>query len=285
MVDVLTCLKRAGFTRVIVLDGAECGENRESSVILAMYPYEAAKEAAGDGVQLHPYYPVSQAAYEAASAAAKAYAAQGVCLRDDILLKPIFARLPGFTQGRNTLSYADETGSRFHTQTLTIMPKIEPTHHLDAEPHELHCGTCHQCEAACPTNALADGLFHRERCIRHWQLSGKPVPEALRPYMGRSLLGCDLCQKACPHNPAAEREPITPVTLEELLTRPKEVALCLRPVIGANLAIPNRLLSQGCLMAGCSGRTELVALLEPLTSHPSPTVSEHARWALRMLGK
>ena len=273
----------AGFAQVILLDAAECDVPACSTVVLALWTYDAEAEPAPHGVWIHPYYFASQKAYMAASSIAKELTADGVTLRDDILLKPIFARLPGFTQGRNTLSSICGVGSRFHVQTLTMQEALPPTYHLEDSPHPLRCGDCHRCEATCPTNALEGGIFHRERCLRNWQMSGQLVPEHIRQSMGNRLIGCDECQRACPHNPAAEGSATEAIALKALLVSPKESAAKLRELIGANLAIPNRVLSQACLMAGCSGQKEFIPLLEPLVSHPSPTVAVHAQWALKQL--
>lgn len=280
---VVERLIAAGFGRVVVLDGAECGEDADCSVVLALMPYEADVCPEGSGAWIHPYYDVSQRAYEAARDIADG--AEGARLRDDIRLKPIFARLPGFSQGRNTLSYTQEYGSRFHVQTLTVTPPLPPTAHLEDVLHALHCGDCHACEAACPTGALEGGVFHRERCLRNWMLSGKVVPEDVRERMGSRLIGCDECQRVCPHNAPVCREGTFALSLQALLEKPKETAQALRPRIGANLAIPNRVLGQSCIMAGCSGDETLLPLVEALRTHPSPVVAEHAAWAAEQLKK
>ncbi len=101
--------------------------------------------------------------------------------------------------------------------------------------------------------------------------------------MGNRLIGCDECQRCCPFNPAPSAPTNTPVPLEALLTRPAETAAQLRNLIGVNLSIPNRVLGQACLIAGCSGNRALCGLLQPLTAHPSPVVRVHARWALEAL--
>lgn len=281
--DIIQRLHDAGFARIIVLDGAECGHSDAGSIILALWPYEAQRETTSEGAQIHPYYYASQKAYEAAAAIAKQCAEGGAALRDDIRVKPIFARLPGFTQGRNTLSYVEEYGSRFHVQIMTTAGKLPPTHHLQEQEHELHCGQCRRCIDACPTNALENGIFHRERCLRNWMMNGQPVPEQIRAKMGNMLIGCDICQRVCPHNTAPAGEPADAVALSKLLSLPKETAHSLRPLIGANLSIPNRVLSQACLLAGCSGNPAYLPQLEVLQKHPSPAVAEHAEWAVRVL--
>lgn len=282
--DIVRELLDAGFGRVIVLDGAECGYLDAGSVLLALWPYEAEATPYTEDAWIHPYYYSSQKAYRMADDIAKAHAEEGVLWRDDVLVKPIFARLPGFSQGRNTLSYTAEYGSRFHVQMLTLSDPIPPTDHLEDEPHGLHCGDCHRCEEACPTNALEGGVFHRERCLRNWQVSGQIYPEGVREQMGNRLIGCDNCQRCCPHNrlPEGHTQPI-PVTLEEILNHPKQAAIELRKYIGATITMFNRLLGGACIVAGCTGRTDLLPRLQELTESPSEAVAAHAKWAVEQI--
>lgn len=282
--DIVRELLDAGFARVIVLDGAECGYPDASSVLLALWPYEAEKEPYAEDAWIHPYYYASQRAYRMADDIAKAHAEDGVLWRDDILVKPIFARLPGFTQGRNTLSYTEDFGSCFHVQMLSLKEAIPPTHHLANEKHNLHCGDCHRCEAACPTNALEGGVFHRERCLRNWQVSGQIYPEDVREQMGNRLIGCDNCQRCCPHNrtPEGATHPI-PVPLEDILNNPKAAAIELRKYIGATITMFNRVLGGACIVAGCTGRSDLLPRLFELTESPSEAVATHAKWAVEQI--
>ena len=166
MLDPVEALLDSGFHRVVVLDGTECGLNAEQSLILALWCYEAEKQPASDGAWIHPYYFASQKAYTAASSLVKSGAFPGLALRDEIRVKPIFARLSDFSQGTNTISYIRGIGSRFHVQILTYTPRLPATAHLLSENKPLHCGECRKCVDACPTNALEGGVFHRERCIR-----------------------------------------------------------------------------------------------------------------------
>ena len=175
MLDPVEALLDSGFHRAVVLDGTECGLDTEQSLILALWCYEAEKQPASDGAWIHPYYFASQKAYTAASSLVKSGAFPGLALRDEIRVKPIFARLPDFSQGTNTISYIRGIGSRFHVQILTYTPRLPATAHLLSENKPLHCGECRKCVDACPTNALEGGVFHRERCIRNWMMVGGEV--------------------------------------------------------------------------------------------------------------
>jgi len=284
--DVVARLRELGFERVFVLAGSTLGI-QEKTLLLTLWPYAAEERPDGDEAWIHPYYPASHRAYMAAKTIAQEAAAQGIPLtqRDDIRLKPIMARLPGFSQGRNTLSYVEGLGSRFHVKTFTLDLSLEPTLRVEEQPHGLHCGDCRRCMAACPNHAIDGDGFHIERCIRYWMMPGKPVPEDIRAAMGNRLIGCDECQRCCPHNPPAEGAAGDTVPLARLLTEPKTMAEELRTVIGANLTLPNRLLAQGCMIAGNSGRADLLPQLESLTEHPSEAVRLHARWAAENIRK
>lgn len=74
-----------------------------------------------------------------------------------------------------------------------------------------------------------------------------------------------------------------PVTLEEILRNPKASAIELRRYIGATITMFNRVLGGACIVAGCTGRHDLLPQLQELTEHPSFAVSEHAKWALSQL--
>lgn len=282
---MLSRLLEAGFSRVMVLDGAECDTDAQT-LVLALWVYQVEKKPAQEGAWIHPYYPASHKAYKAARAVAEEATLAGVptAVRDDIRLKPIFARLPGLTQGRNTLSYLEGVGSRFHAKLFAVDAPMAPTIHLAEKSHTRHCGDCTRCMDACPTGAITPDGFVVERCLRYWMLLGKPTPEPLRRAMGNRLIGCDQCQRCCPHNPPPTGENGESVSLLQLLTEPKQTAATLRDVIGANLSLPNRLLAQACLVAGNSANIDVLETIRRLEDHPSPVVREHAAWAAKRLG-
>lgn len=284
--DMLARLQELGFARTIVLNGPSCG-GTEKTLILALWVYEMEAEPAQEEAWIHPYYRISHHAYQAARTFVEECVAAGlpVALRDDVRLKPIFARLPGFSQGRNTLSYIEGVGSRFYVKTFSVDMDMESTAELECENHALHCGDCHRCMEACPTAAIAEDGFHVERCIRYWMLSGKVSPELVRSAMGNRLIGCDECQRCCPYNHQPMAQTGGAVPLLRLLTEPKAMSEELKDVIGVNLTLPNRLLAQSCLIAGNSGRKDLLPVLNELKAHPSEAVRKHAEWAAENIEK
>lgn len=73
-----------------------------------------------------------------------------------------------------------------------------------------HCGNCHRCEQACPTQALRDGCCDARRCLSYWTIESKQetIPQGIAAALHDRLYGCDICQEACPWNqmkPGRER--------------------------------------------------------------------------------
>lgn len=283
--DIRQELIDAGFYRVIAVDAKACGAAEGGTLLLALWRYVAERQPKETEAWVAPYYDASQTAYLAAKAVVEKANAQGFAAqqRPDIRVKPIFARLPGFSQGRNTISYVEGIGSRFHVQTLLTEEYITPDLLLEEAAHPLHCGDCRHCMEACPAGAIDDDGYHRERCLRNWMLSPTPVPEELRPLMKNMLVGCDLCQRSCPHNPPAEGDAGETVSLMALLTGDEDAFEGYKARVGVNFAFPNRVLGQACLLAGNSGDASYLPALQKLTEHPSPVVREHAAWAVTQL--
>lgn len=247
-------------------------------------PYPALSTSNG---LIHPYYFAAQQAYFDAKKLETHLEFLGLhaIQAPEIRLKPILSRLSPFCQGKNTLHYHPTWGSRFHIQTLMIKEKLEGTIALSSNQLKSPCGSCNRCQQACPTHGITDNGFLRENCLRNWMLSGKPTPDNMREHMGNMLIGCDLCQQVCPLNDKTNVgcRPPEGVPLEMLLPPTKAFARELGDHIGYNLAIPNRLCAQACILAGNSQDIALMPSLQKLTQHPSSLVADHARWAIERL--
>ncbi len=120
-------------------------------------------------------------------------------------------------------------------------------------------------------------------------LRATPVPEHLRETMGDKLLGCNICQDACPIGKDADCAPIMYNHLEifalecllDILEDPYTQER--KTVLGPNYARKKRLAAQAALIAANTRRKDLVEKLEKLRYDESETVQEHARWAIDKL--
>src|SRR5690606_33164058 len=106
-------------------------------------------------------------------------------------------------QGRSTMLVNPRRGSYFFIGTL--LTELE----LTADPvfERDHCGTCHACVDACPTDALLGRdengapIMDATRCISYLTIENRgEIPRELRPLIGNRIFGCDICQEVCPWN-------------------------------------------------------------------------------------
>ncbi|MBN1514971.1 tRNA epoxyqueuosine(34) reductase QueG [Candidatus Sumerlaeota bacterium] len=70
------------------------------------------------------------------------------------------------------------------------------------EPMADHCGSCHKCLEACPTQALIKPhTLDARKCISYHtiELRGE-IPDEYHAAIGRRIFGCDVCQQVCPYN-------------------------------------------------------------------------------------
>lgn len=234
------------------------------------------------------FYVAKNESYREAQALMAELEQQGIktWLLSNLRLKPIATRAVGLARGFNTINYHGDFGSKFCMELigLDVIPKGESKPPKKAQ---LSCAACQRCIKACPGGAITEAGFIKERCIRFYMMSGKPMPEELRPYIGvkggsYAIIGCDLCQRVCPGNMAMEdkRKPAeNDFTLEEMLDPAAETLERFGALYGRNYAIRNRIIAQALLAAGNSGDIKYLPKILQLQESPSPLVREHAQWA------
>ena len=161
----------------------------------------------------------------------------------------------------------------------------------EPDPAPSLCTGCGACAAACPTQALAgDGTWDYRRCLRHQMSVNAFGPEA-RESLG-TLLGCEICQTACPVNRAfvspvpAPADIVSAFELGPILNLRHDPALKKRlgGLIGSNLLRGNRLTNQALVLTARQGLTEHRRAVEVLLNDPNPVTAELAAWALTRLG-
>lgn len=270
--------QRIGDDPVALLDGAR-------SVLVAAMPYAWFSAWPEGYAAVSAFYFQSQHAHRAVRRLGERLCALGARVSDDQRLP---AKLLGQTAGlgrlgRNSLLHNDAWGSCFTLRILTT--DIDPPDDAEAivRMPAGGCDNCRRCVDACPTGALdGAGNVDTARCIRTHMLAGTVVPAGLRRAMGARLLGCELCQRACPHNakvPQAMPD-AAPFDIAALLRGARRDLDAVAARIGWNEARLQRIQAQASLAAGNAGDMRHVPLLQALCTHENPAVREHATWAL-----
>ncbi|GGD60831.1 tRNA epoxyqueuosine(34) reductase QueG [Erythrobacter arachoides] len=190
-------------------------------------------------------------------------------------------------QGKHTNLVSREHGSWLFLAAIYTTLDLAP----DA-PHADRCGSCRQCQDACPTDAFpAPYRLDARRCISYLTIEHKgPIPHEFREAMGARIYGCDDCLAVCPWNKFADtaarhaafvpREELLAPNLAELLAlddagfRAKFSGSPIKR-IGRDRFVRNCLIA-----AGNAGDPALAGQVEALTGDPDPVVAEAARWAL-----
>ena len=263
-------------------------DSRTRSIAVLIWPYVPATQEEKGCVFVDGYYFASNAAYHAAKKLEGQMSEAGHFAKANVSYPAREAALRAGMGviGQNGMLIMPEYGSRF----VIILMATDIAHDAP-DRHEsgccLHCG---RCAKACPAGAIDEnGLSHPERCIRNFMMEGVIAPEALREKMGMRLIGCDICQRVCPMQPKFETGRTLGLKLCELVTENRTVFSAsiqkLSGEIGRNAARPQRVRAQAALLAGNSGDTKYLPVLESWEQLPFEAVAEHARWAKTRLLK
>ena len=253
-------------------------------LIWAYSPYSAFPEGEPS---VDAYYPASQSAHMAAKNLAQILQEQGYQADPSAPLpaKRALLRTGDARYGRCGLLALDRPGTRICIQTILTDAPFPAVDHRPENEIDPRCEGCGRCIMACPAGAiLPNARVDTQKCLRA-QSYTDPVPEKYRPLIGRSLLGCDICQRACARN-AAVQETMPPPELIDALRLERLLRGDVKPlaaIIGSNYARPVRMQARAALIAANLGRNDLLPLLEELCSHSFENVREHALWAVKKL--
>ena len=192
-------------------------------------------------------------------------------------------------QGKHTNLVARDFGSWLFLGEIYLDLDL-PADEAEAD----HCGECHRCLDACPTNAFpAPYTLDARRCISYLTIEHKgPIDAELRPLMGNRIYGCDDCLAVCPWNKFAQAAREAALQPRASVTGPALTALAalddaaFRALFAASPVKRigrDRFLRNVLIAIGNSGDTALLPAARDNLGDPSPLVRGMAVWALKRL--
>ncbi len=191
-------------------------------------------------------------------------------------------------QGKHTNLVSRDYGSWLFLGEIYLSLALTP----DANESD-HCGACHACLDACPTQAFpAPYRIDARRCISYLTIEHKGhIPRELRAPIGNRIYGCDDCLAVCPWNKFAKTARETRfaargeagdladlVQLDDAAFRQRFAGTPLKRT-GRDRFIRNVLIA-----IGNAGESSLAPLVAERLGDASPLVRAMAVWALARLG-
>jgi epoxyqueuosine reductase len=192
-------------------------------------------------------------------------------------------------QGKHTNLVSRDLGSWLFLGEVFLALELEP------DPAESdHCGQCHRCLDACPTQAFtAPYRIDARRCISYLTIEHKgPIPHELRPLIGNRIYGCDDCLAVCPWNKFARNAALPELRQRPDLAAPDLAALAALDDAGFRALFSgspvkrvglDRFLRNVLVAIGNSGEPKLAAAAEARLDDAAPVVRGAAVWALSRL--
>jgi epoxyqueuosine reductase len=202
--------------------------------------------------------------------------------------------------GKNTMAIIPGRGSFFLLGEILWEVEIEGREPVPASAS--HCGSCTRCSSLCPTQAfVSERVLDARRCISYMTIEKRGALTLLeRQSIGEWVFGCDVCQEVCPFNfvslkkkeraalkefdaesgigPALDLSRVLHIrTHEEFVARFAGTALMRAKREG--------LLRNAAVVAANTHAVELIDAIESsFGADESPTVRQHALWALVTIG-
>jgi epoxyqueuosine reductase len=206
-----------------------------------------------------------------------------------VMEKPLAAQAGLGWQGKHT-----NLVSRTHGSWL-FLGEIFTTLHLPPDaPGRDHCGTCTECQTACPTQAFpAPYQLDARRCLSYLTIEhAGPIPEEFRAALGNRIYGCDDCLAVCPWNKFAAVGREAKLAAREDLTAPLLAALAALDDAAFRAKFSgspikrigrNRFIRNVAIALGNSANAALLPAARALAQDPDPVVAEAAAWAVQRL--
>lgn len=267
----------------------EKDEVRTQSLLVLLYPYNPVEIEGEDQVFIDSYYLASNAAFHAAKALEERLKQAGHFAKANVSYP---AKAAAVRAGLGIIGQNDLLITKaFGTRVVIILIATDIAHKgSDSDLMKESCLKCGRCYKACPSGALDErGMSHPERCLRNYMMEGIVVPEHLRKKMGKSLIGCDICQRVCPMQ-------VSKPSVDHIRTRfdlanfmvldEQKFSLSIARLteqIGRNTARPQRVRAQAALIAGNSMNPAYLPVLKAWSESPFDAVREHARWAIQSM--
>jgi epoxyqueuosine reductase len=118
--------------------------------------------------------------------------------------KAIAARLGLTAYGVNNITYCPGLGSSVWIGAYATTARIPASARqlMSTESMLPDCQSCGRCRDVCPTGAIAPERFllKAERCLTCWNELPDPIPSWIPQSAHNCLVGCMVCQEACPQN-------------------------------------------------------------------------------------
>jgi len=191
--------------------------------------------------------------------------------------------------GKNSCLISPEIGSAFLLAELFIDYALQP----DQPFADDRCGACRRCLDACPTGCIQeDRTIDANQCISYLTIENKgAIAMELRPFIGKWLFGCDICQTVCPWN---QKNNLLPIQTEiqdwskedllGILSISQEEFANLYKESGLYRSKLKGLQRNALIWLGNNGDHEIVTVIESFLQHTTDIdLIESADWATRRL--